>query len=67
MLLSRLHRIPETLGALIEEGSYYSQIVFNVDQTGLFWKKISKRTFIARDCKLKPLLVYCTESPSLKK
>ncbi|XP_023232705.1 tigger transposable element-derived protein 1-like [Centruroides sculpturatus] len=45
---------PEKFKAMIDEGGYTSQTIFNVDETGLFWKKIPKRTFIAREEKTFP-------------
>ncbi|GIY61800.1 hypothetical protein CEXT_338811 [Caerostris extrusa] len=36
---------------IIEEGDYSSETVFNVEETTLFWKKMSKRTCIAREGK----------------
>lgn len=39
----------ETLKTMIEEGGYSSQTAFNVDETGLFWTKMPKRTFISRE------------------
>ncbi|XP_023210893.1 tigger transposable element-derived protein 1-like, partial [Centruroides sculpturatus] len=70
---------PEKFKAMIDEGGCTSQTIFNIDETGLFWKKMPKRTFIAHEertfsgfkaakdragyCKLKPLLVYRSENP----
>lgn len=45
---------PEKLKTMIDEGGYTSQTIFNVDETGLFWKKMPKRTFIAREEKTFP-------------
>nr|XP_020827544.1 tigger transposable element-derived protein 1-like isoform X2 [Phascolarctos cinereus]XP_020827545.1 tigger transposable element-derived protein 1-like isoform X2 [Phascolarctos cinereus]XP_020827546.1 tigger transposable element-derived protein 1-like isoform X2 [Phascolarctos cinereus]XP_020827547.1 tigger transposable element-derived protein 1-like isoform X2 [Phascolarctos cinereus] len=81
-------KYPEALRRVIEEGGYTPQQVFNVDETGLFWKRLPDRTFIsaeektasgfkaardlltlllggnaAGDFKLKPMLVYHSESP----
>lgn len=39
---------PETLKAIIEEGGYSSQTIFNVDKTGLF-RKMPKKTFIVQE------------------
>ncbi|XP_023218164.1 uncharacterized protein LOC111620476 [Centruroides sculpturatus] len=39
----------EKFKAMIDEGSYTSQTIFTVDETGLFWKKMPKRTFIERE------------------
>ncbi|XP_064116192.1 tigger transposable element-derived protein 1-like [Macrobrachium nipponense] len=72
---------------MTKEG-YSSQQVFNCDETGLFWKKMPRRTYITEeekklpghkpmkdrltlalcsnasgDCKVKPLLVYHSETP----
>ena len=34
--------------AAVKEGGYNSSQVFNVDETGLFWKRLPKRTYISR-------------------
>ncbi|XP_008104049.2 tigger transposable element-derived protein 1 [Anolis carolinensis] len=68
---------------LIEAEGYIPQQVFSCDETGLFWRKMPRRTFImaeekskpikdrltlalcanaSGDCKIKPLLVYHSES-----
>ena len=36
-------RFPQLLKEIIEEGGYSAKQVFNVDETGLFWKKMQKR------------------------
>lgn len=79
---------PTKLRQIIEEGKYPPQLVFNVDETGLFWKRMPNRTFVSQeekrvpgfkaakerltlllggnakgDIKLKPLLVYHSETP----
>ena len=73
---------------LIGEEGYLPEQIFNCDETGLYWKKMPRRTFITSefktlpghkctkdrltlafcanasgDFKLKPLLVYHSESP----
>lgn len=75
---------------LIDSAGYQPQQVFNCDETGLFWKKMPKRTYITAeenalpcighkpmkdrltllfcanasgDLKIKPLLVYHSETP----
>ncbi|XP_054610573.1 tigger transposable element-derived protein 1-like [Dunckerocampus dactyliophorus] len=42
---------------ILEEGNYHPEQVFNMDETGLFWKRMPSRTFIfkdeAKDCGFK--------------
>ncbi|GFS90844.1 tigger transposable element-derived protein 1 [Trichonephila clavipes] len=40
---------PEELAKIIEDGDYSSDQVFNADETGLYWKKLPNRTYIAKD------------------
>uniref|UniRef100_K7G2M2 HTH CENPB-type domain-containing protein n=1 Tax=Pelodiscus sinensis TaxID=13735 RepID=K7G2M2_PELSI len=40
---------PAIFEAIIKEGGYSSKQVFNLDETGLFWKRMSARTYISRD------------------
>ncbi|XP_023230452.1 tigger transposable element-derived protein 1-like [Centruroides sculpturatus] len=40
---------PEKFKAMIDEGGYTSQTIFNVDETGLFQKKMPKRMFIMHE------------------
>lgn len=35
--------------AIIEEGGYKPEQVFNMDETGLFWKKMPSRTYIMQE------------------
>lgn len=37
---------PVTLRAIIEQGNYPLECVFNVDETAVFWNRISGRTFL---------------------
>ncbi len=39
---------PAELKKIIEENGYDKWQIFNVDETGLFWKKMPSRTFIAK-------------------
>ena len=39
---------------LVEEEGYVSQQIFNCDETGLFWKKMPRRTFITAEEKHMP-------------
>ncbi|GFU86800.1 tigger transposable element-derived protein 1 [Trichonephila clavipes] len=39
----------ETLAKIIEDGDYSADQVFNADETGLSWKKLPNRTYIAKD------------------
>ncbi|CAK9816146.1 Tigger transposable element-derived protein 1 [Anthophora plagiata] len=45
---------PVTLKTIIEQGNYPPELVSNVDETGLFWKKMPKRTFLSREEKRAP-------------
>nr|XP_012152103.1 PREDICTED: tigger transposable element-derived protein 1-like [Megachile rotundata] len=36
------------LSKIIEDGEYSRSQIFNVDETGLFWKKMSNRTFLLK-------------------
>ncbi|KAK2578210.1 hypothetical protein KPH14_000944 [Odynerus spinipes] len=45
---------PTTLRAIIERKNYPPELVFNVDETGLFWKRMPKRTFLSREEKRAP-------------
>jgi len=39
---------------IIEDSDFPSDLVFNVDETGLFWKKLPSRTYISREEKSAP-------------
>ncbi|GAB5582602.1 CENPB DNA-binding domain-containing protein 1 [Prionailurus iriomotensis] len=45
---------PEALRSIIEEGEYTPQQVFNVDETGLYWKRMPEGTFISVEEKAEP-------------
>ncbi|GLV33304.1 hypothetical protein CBL_12084 [Carabus blaptoides fortunei] len=40
-------KYPEELREIIQQGGYKDEQIFNVDEMGLFWKKLPSRTFIA--------------------
>ncbi|GFV82375.1 tigger transposable element-derived protein 1 [Trichonephila clavipes] len=40
---------PEELAKIIEDGDYSADQVFNADETGLYWKKMPNRTYIAKN------------------
>ncbi|GFX59893.1 tigger transposable element-derived protein 1 [Trichonephila clavipes] len=40
---------PEELAKIMEDGDYSADQVFNADETGLYWKKMANRTYIAKD------------------
>uniref|UniRef100_K7F4W6 DDE-1 domain-containing protein n=1 Tax=Pelodiscus sinensis TaxID=13735 RepID=K7F4W6_PELSI len=39
---------------LIKEGNYFPEQIFNVNETGLFWKKMPERTYIHNEAKTMP-------------
>ncbi|KAG9486798.1 hypothetical protein GDO78_006932 [Eleutherodactylus coqui] len=45
---------PTTLKETIEEGEFSPQQIFNVDETGLYWKKMPGRTYISKEGKSRP-------------
>ena len=45
---------PDELRAVIEEGGYKPQQIFNMDETGLQWKKMPERTYITKEEKSSP-------------
>ncbi|XP_014398984.1 PREDICTED: tigger transposable element-derived protein 1-like isoform X2 [Myotis brandtii] len=45
---------PSVLRRILEEGCYSSQQVFNVDETGLFWKRLPERMLLALEGAARP-------------
>ncbi|CAH2302071.1 tigger transposable element-derived 1-like [Pelobates cultripes] len=45
---------PASLKEVVDRGSYPPEVVINVDETGLFWKRMPSRTFISREQKRAP-------------
>lgn len=45
---------PNILKGIIERGGYKPQQVFNVDETGLYWKRMPDRTYISKTEKSAP-------------
>lgn len=52
--ISAANNFKEELKSIIEEGGYSPKQIFNVDETGLFWKRLPKRTFISKSEKSCP-------------
>ncbi|XP_069824074.1 tigger transposable element-derived protein 1-like [Dendropsophus ebraccatus] len=40
---------PKALAQIIVEGDYCAQQMFNVDETGLFWKRLPNRTYVSKE------------------
>ena len=67
---------PETLREIIDESVYLLEQVFNVDETGLYWKRMPDRSYISKEEKLMPgykaakdrltLLFGCSASGDMK-
>ena len=45
---------PEMFREIIDEGMYLPEQVFNVDETGLYWKRMPDRSYISKEEKLMP-------------
>ncbi|XP_051781620.1 tigger transposable element-derived protein 1-like [Erpetoichthys calabaricus] len=41
--------VADTFKVIIEEGRYWPEQVFNMDETALFWKRMPSRTFITKE------------------
>ncbi|KAM3844347.1 tigger transposable element-derived protein 1-like isoform 2-T2 [Vipera latastei] len=47
-------RFPDQLDEIVVEGNYSPQQIFNVDETGLYWKQMPERTYIHKEAKTTP-------------
>ncbi|XP_039188189.1 tigger transposable element-derived protein 1-like [Crotalus tigris] len=47
-------RFPDKLDEIVVEGNYSPQQIFNVDETGLYWKQMPGRTYIHKEGKTTP-------------
>ena len=45
---------PEMLQEIVDEGAYLPEQVFNVDETGLYWKRMPDRSYLRKEEKLMP-------------
>lgn len=45
---------PSKLTKIIDDGKYSARLIFNADETGLFWKRMPSRTYIAKEEKNMP-------------
>ena len=43
------HYVEDVFPKIIEENGYLSEQIFNMDETGLFWKRMPSRTFLFKD------------------
>ncbi len=51
---SAAERFPDELKKIIEEGEYADEQIFNADETGLFWKKMPSKTYLAQTERRQP-------------
>lgn len=51
LAVEEAHKYTALLRRVIQEGSYTARQVFNVDETGLFWKQLPERTSWPPDSK----------------
>ena len=47
-------QFPEMLLEIIDEGTYLPKHVFNMDETGLSWKRMPDQSYISKEEKLVP-------------
>ena len=50
---------------IIEEGDYRLEQIFNVDETGHFWKKMPERSYIHKEAKTMPGFKACKDTVTL--
>jgi hypothetical protein len=62
MLLKNLWR---SLKDFVDREGFIPEQVFNCDKTGLFWKKMSKRTYITREEKAFSVVISCLHNQYL--
>ena len=53
---------PSKFKRLVDEGIYHPDLVFNVDETGLYWKRLPSRTYIACEERFAPWFQGCKRS-----
>ena len=52
--MAAAREFPDILREIIDEGAYLPEQVFNVDETGLYWKRMPDRSYISKEEKLMP-------------
>ena len=53
------------LQEIIDEGAYLPEQVFNVDETGMYWKRMTDRSYISKEEKLMPSYKAAKDSLTL--
>ena len=52
--LGAAEEFPEMLPEIINEGTYIHEWAFNVDEAGLYWKRMPDQSYIKKEEKLMP-------------